>query len=81
MSGEIEPGEWVRQHEISELLEISATPVREALRELVSEGVLEHISHTGVRVPLYNSQRFDELWKIRRVLEPLAARSLVPPVF
>jgi DNA-binding GntR family transcriptional regulator len=80
MSGEVEPGEWLRQHKLCELLGISATPVREALSELVTEGVLEHISHMGVRVPLYSSQRFEELWMIRRVLEPLAAKYAAPNI-
>ena len=50
LSGEFSPGERLLQDELAERFDVSSTPVREALRELVAEGVLTHSPHKGVRV-------------------------------
>jgi DNA-binding GntR family transcriptional regulator len=51
LSGEIGPGEWIRQEEVAERLGSSRLPVREALRILEAEGLTEHERHRGARVP------------------------------
>ena len=49
LSGEIGPGEWIRQEEVAERLGSSRLPVREALRILEAEGLTEHERHKGAR--------------------------------
>ncbi|MDP7643619.1 MAG: GntR family transcriptional regulator [Anaerolineales bacterium] len=46
---EYKPGDCPVQDKIAKQLNISATPVREALCQLKTEGVLEHSLHRGVR--------------------------------
>ena len=51
VSGEYALGKWLRQGEIANELDVSPTPVREALDQLVAEGLAERIPYRGVRVP------------------------------
>lgn len=69
VSGEVRPGERIRQRDITDLLGVSATPVREALRQLESEGYLESTAHVGVRVADVNREGLDEVYGIRAMLE------------
>ena len=51
VGGEIRPGEFIREQEVSQGLGVSRTPVREALGRLASEGFAERIPHRGFRIP------------------------------
>lgn len=66
------PGQWLRVHALAEAYGVSATPIREALRLLQSDGLIEHIPHRGVRVAKYPDQMIFEVYRLRAVLEPLA---------
>ena len=48
--GEVQPGEQLRQRDIAARFNVSATPVREALRRLESEGLVLNDLHRGSRV-------------------------------
>ncbi len=48
ISGELRPGARLRQIQLAAEFGISPTPVREALRRLVSEGYLQSVPHAGV---------------------------------
>ena len=74
LSGALVPGATVNQEELARELGVSATPVREALRRLESEGLVRFMAHTTVRVPLLSLRELDELYAIRLSLDPLAAR-------
>ncbi|MGZ6316095.1 MAG: GntR family transcriptional regulator, partial [Anaerolineales bacterium] len=50
IAGQYSAGEWLRQEEISSLLGVSMTPVREALDLLVSAGLAERVPYRGVRI-------------------------------
>lgn len=78
LSGELEPGRRLLQDELAQRLDISPTPVREALRELEAEGVLDHSPHKGVRVAEVKLEDAREIYLIRGVLEALATREAVP---
>lgn len=64
----------VRETAVASELEVSRTPVREALRELISEGWLEAIPHAGARVAAWTARDASEVFEIRLALEPLAIR-------
>ncbi|WP_227369228.1 GntR family transcriptional regulator [Halomonas sp. M20] len=64
--------DYVREVSVANELEVSRTPVREALRELISEGWLEAIPHHGARVSAWTEQDAQEVFEIRLLLEPLA---------
>ncbi len=74
LSGEIGPGEWLRQDELAQRLGISSTPIREALRRLESDGLVEHVPHQGVKVVAYSLNTAREYYDMRAMLEPYALR-------
>ena len=51
ISGQYKPGKWLRQEEIASQLDVSMTPVREALDLLAAAGLAERVPYRGVRVP------------------------------
>ena len=77
-SGEIAPGEPLRQLELADRLGISATPVREALRRLEAQGLVVRQPHRGVRVAEVEPGEMAELYIIRAALEGLAVEHAVP---
>jgi DNA-binding GntR family transcriptional regulator len=74
MAGVYKPGDTVTLRGVAEVLGTSLTPVREAVRRLVSERALEMPNSRSVRVPLMTLKMFDDLIGIRLVLEPMAVR-------
>ncbi|MDG4772504.1 GntR family transcriptional regulator [Solwaraspora sp. WMMD792] len=77
MSGEIPIGAQLRQAELAKLLGVSRTPVREALRQLQTGGLIEVVPHRGavVRVPAPWEVR--EAYEVRAELEALACERAV----
>ena len=80
LTGELGPGDRLLQDELAEQLNISQTPIREALRVLEAEGVLEHEPHKGVRVAEVSASEISEIYMIRAELESLAIREAVKNV-
>lgn len=81
LTGELKPGERLRQDEIAEKFQISSTPTREALQLLAAEGFVEALPHRGSQVArpeTRNLDRLHELYLIRSVLEGLAVELAVP---
>jgi len=74
LAGELSAGAFVREQELSEALEVSRTPVREALNRLASAGFLERLPHRGYRVPTESFTALHELYPIISSLELLAGR-------
>lgn len=74
LSGEIPGGTRLVQADLAELLDVSTTPVREALRDLASEGLVRLDAHRGGVVHQPSADEIAEIYEIRRVLEPEAIR-------
>jgi DNA-binding GntR family transcriptional regulator len=74
VSGKFAPGEWLRQEEIASQLGVSQTPVREALDQLVSNGLAKRVPYRGVHVISLSQQEIVEAYATRLVLEALIAR-------
>jgi DNA-binding GntR family transcriptional regulator len=72
VAGKYSPGEWLRQEELSILLGVSQTPVREALDRLVSVGLAERVPYRGVRVAELNQDEILEAYVLRTILESAA---------
>ncbi|GAC1557550.1 MAG: GntR family transcriptional regulator [Polyangiales bacterium] len=74
LSGELSPGTPVIEAELANRLGASRTPVREALRRLEAEGLLEPRGLRGSVVRALASDDVDCIFEIREALESLAAR-------
>ncbi|MFC7476366.1 GntR family transcriptional regulator [Dankookia sp. GCM10030260] len=71
--GSIEPGQRTMEADISAWLGISRTPVREAMRRLQAEGLLEHAPGGGLSVVIYDQRAIAEFYAVRESLEGTAA--------
>jgi DNA-binding GntR family transcriptional regulator len=72
--GELNSGNRLRETELAERLGLSRTPVREALKQLQAEGLVEHRPHHGAVVAQLDYSAIVELYFLREVLEGAAAR-------
>ena len=72
LSGELPPGTRLRQVELAARFGVSTTPVREAFRALVKEGLVHHDAQRGVVVFTPTVDDVQENYEIRLALEPLA---------
>ena len=73
ITGELEPGEQLRQRDLAQRFGVSQTPVREAMRRLESEGLLICDTHRGFTVVEPDMGRVEENFQIRAALESLGA--------
>jgi DNA-binding GntR family transcriptional regulator len=74
LEGQLTPGEVLRQDELADRYNVSPTPVREALRELVALGFVRHEAHRGFRVSDVRLGPFSEVTQVRALVEPHATR-------
>ena len=72
-TGHLKPGEWLRQERLAQELGVSQMPVREALKELIAEGLVEHLPYRGVRVVEFSPDDVEEAYDHRSFLEGRAA--------
>jgi DNA-binding GntR family transcriptional regulator len=69
ISGELVPGQQVRQENMAERLGVSRLPVREALRQLTVEGLVRHTPNVGYTVTRLSQEEFDQIYVMRKLLE------------
>jgi DNA-binding GntR family transcriptional regulator len=72
--GTFKPGERVMEIDVAQWLNVSRTPVRDAIRRLEGEGMLAHEPRNGLVVAKLDRQAVMELYVMREVLEGTAAR-------
>src|SRR5918998_1073549 len=77
LSNVFEPGQRLPIEEISKKLGVSLTPVRHAIQQLATEGLIEIRPRSGTFVASLDVQDIAETFDIRRALECLAAESAV----
>jgi DNA-binding GntR family transcriptional regulator len=73
LSGELAPGAVLPQAALAQQIGISTTPLREALRRLKQEGLVELDAHRDARVRPLDATEARDLLELRRSLDPLAA--------
>ncbi|MFF1830272.1 GntR family transcriptional regulator [Paenarthrobacter sp. NPDC058040] len=71
---ELKPGTRIYEPAMAAALQVSRTPLREALRRLISESLLEQQPTGGVLVPQLDENVISELYDVRAALESLMAR-------
>jgi DNA-binding GntR family transcriptional regulator len=70
VSGALAPGERLRIEELASALGMSHLPIREAIRQLESRGLVEHTPHRGGRVTEISLDDLRELYDARLLIEP-----------
>lgn len=73
--GRLDPGTALDETTLAERFGVSRTPVREALRELIAAGLVEHRPHKGAVVASLDAERLDEMFTVMAELEALCAAS------
>ncbi|WP_420860368.1 GntR family transcriptional regulator [Algirhabdus cladophorae] len=73
-SGDLQPGDRLREVELSQDFALSRTPIREALRALEADGIVEHKPRLGAVVRRLGYGEVVELYETRVVLERTAAQ-------
>ncbi|MBP1934702.1 GntR family transcriptional regulator [Ammoniphilus resinae] len=68
-NGNLKPGQLIVETELSEILGISRTPLREALALLEHEGLIETIPYKGTFIAGLDSRTVREIYDIRMILE------------
>jgi DNA-binding GntR family transcriptional regulator len=78
LGGTLAPGERIIEEQLTQRFGISRAPLREALRELAQQGLVEHLPRRGVRVADLSGADVDELFGLRDVLERYALTLALP---
>jgi DNA-binding GntR family transcriptional regulator len=78
LSGELVPGERIRQEDMADQFGASRIPVREALRILVTDGLVKMVSNSGAWVSSLTQAECSEHYQMRERLEPLLLRYSLP---
>ena len=68
-NGHYPPGYWLQEKELAAKMDVSRSPVREALKQLVDEGLAIDYPNTGVFVKELTSKDIEEIYDVRIMLE------------
>ncbi|MGY4712044.1 GntR family transcriptional regulator [Mycolicibacterium sp. CBM1] len=74
-SGELPPGSPLSVPALAARLNVSRTPVREAVQQLIYEGLATHTRNAGARVTLLDEEAVKSVFEVREVLDGLAAQN------
>jgi DNA-binding GntR family transcriptional regulator len=80
LDGGLKPGEWLRQEALAEEMGISQITVRDALNQLVGEGMAVRVPYKGVRVVSLDVGDIENICAMRGLLEGLAAELAVESI-
>lgn len=75
--GTITPGTELKEQHLAKQMNVSATPVREAIRRLASDGLVEIVPYRGAVVRALNQQEISEAYACREALERLAVAECI----
>jgi DNA-binding GntR family transcriptional regulator len=78
--GDIKPGAWPNHQRLAEHLQVSVTPLREALQELTACGIIESQYNRGTIVRPFGPTQLSEIFYVRALLEADATRLACPQI-
>lgn len=78
LSGRLPGGTPLRQEELARLFNVSRMPVREALRQLEAQALIDFVPHKGAVVTDISAEDAADNYAIRRALEPVALTLSIP---
>lgn len=76
--GALRPGQRLVETELARQLQVSRVPLRESLKMLEAQGILESEPHRGTHVAEFGETKMDQICEARVALERLALRSALP---
>lgn len=71
-AGVLKPGQRLVETELAQLFQVSRVPLREALKVLEAQGIVESTRHRGTHVAQFDETRFDQICEARVALERIA---------
>lgn len=77
LKGEIKPGERLIQDELANLIGVSRMPIREAIRQLETEGLVIIEPHRGAIVKSFSLEEIEEVYYLRSLFEKEAVKESV----
>ncbi len=77
-SGQLKPGERIKQDELANELEMSRIPVRDALRILETRGLVTLKANAGARVMALTLEDMKLSYRLRAMLEPMLLSASIP---
>jgi DNA-binding GntR family transcriptional regulator len=80
ITGRIAPGVGISTRGLAQQMGVSQMPVRDALSRIAAEGAVNIRNKRAVMVPPMTTERFAELMRLRRLLEPEAAEQALPHI-
>lgn len=80
VSGELEPGQVYSAPALGAMFGVSATPVREAMLDLVRENLVTTVPNKGYRVTTMDEADLDDITELRMLIEPPLAAQVTPSI-
>lgn len=77
VTGQLKPGDHLKEVEVAQQMKVSRSPVREGFRQLEQEGLLVSIPNQGCFVKDFSAREIRELYTIRAALENLACEFIL----
>jgi DNA-binding GntR family transcriptional regulator len=77
-SGALVPGQRLVETELAQRLQVSRVPLRESLKMLEAQGILESSPHRGAHVAEFDEVKIDHICEARVALEKMALRDAIP---
>ncbi|QZY56198.1 GntR family transcriptional regulator [Crassaminicella profunda] len=77
LNGNFKPGEKLQEKKIAEQLNVSRSPVREAIKELIGEGLLESIPNKSISVKKLSKKDIIDVFEFRTVIEKYAINKTI----
>lgn len=78
LAGDLATGSPIEERRLAEEMQVSRTPLREAISQLVTEGIIEYRPYRGNLVRRFNAKQVQDLFQVRKALEVLAMRLAIP---
>ena len=69
ISGVYQPDEWLQEKELAGKLQVSRSPVREALRQLAADGLVREFPNKGMFVRSFSPEEITEIYEVRKMME------------
>ncbi len=76
ISGIYRPNDWLQEKELAAKLNVSRSPVREALRQLAADGLVREVPNKGMFVRAFTPKEITEIFEVRKMLESYSILAL-----